>query len=294
METRRKNRIIEGDVIDILPELRTSEEIFDVIIADPPYNIGKDFGNNNDRLPLDEYIEWVGEWISECFNLLAPDGLIYLYGLPEIMARISALYPVNEQRWLVWHYTNKTVAQSRFWQRSHETILCLWKTGENRPSLEVDQIREPYTAHFLSMAGKTRPATPSRYSRLERTLHYNAHKGGALPRDVMKIPALSGGAGHSERWFLCRSCDRTLYPPADLNDHRGHDTFKHPTQKPMKLTRRLIKSRIKGKDGSVLIPFAGSGSECVVAQELGVDYLGIELNPEYVEFAIEWLARSRT
>jgi site-specific DNA-methyltransferase (adenine-specific) len=285
--------IMIGDALNILSCLRAEGELFDVIIADPPYNIGKDFGNNKDTMHLSDYVAWTRRWVDDCFALLAPGGLLYLYGLPEIIARISVLYPIDEQRWLVWHYTNKTVPSSKFWQRSHETILCLWKPGEERPRLEIDQIREPYTAHFLNSAGRIRKDTPSRFGTIGRRTIYNAHKNGALPRDVIKIPALAGGAGRSERWFVCRSCDMTLYHPADLPNHRKHDILKHPTQKPMELTRRLVLSRINGNGGRVLIPFAGSGSECVVAQELGLDFLGIEINPEYARFAREWIKRSR-
>ena len=126
-----------------------------------------------------------------------------------------------------------------------------------------------------------------------KTTIYQAHENGALPRDVLKIPALAGGAGRAERWFVCRTCDSQIYPPACLEEHREHNILKHPTQKPMELTRRLIQSCINGTSGKVLIPFAGSGSECVVAQTLGVEYLGIEMNPEFVDFARKWLAYDR-
>jgi len=43
------------------------------------------------------------------------------------------------------------------------------------------------------------------------------------------------------------------------------------------------------KDGIVLIPFAGSGSECVVAKELGLSYIAFELNPDYIRIAQKWL-----
>lgn len=287
------DNIIIGDVAIELKALRGAGESYDVIIADPPYNIGKDFGNNSDTMPIQEYIDWTKSWMGDCFALLTKDGLLYVYGMPEIIARVAAHYPIEEQRWLVWHYTNKTVPSSSFWQRSHETILCLWKPGTRRPDLEIDQIREPYTASYLKCAGRERRETPSRFGAEGRRTIYNAHENGALPRDVIKVPALAGGAGRSERWFLCRSCDMTLYPPGELRNHRGHDVLKHPTQKPMELTRRLMLSRINGTGGRVLIPFAGSGSECVVAQELGVDFLGIEINPEYAQFARAWLKRAR-
>lgn len=284
------NTIIVDDTTKVLPQLIKEGKQYHVIIADPPYNIGKDFGNNSALMPIDDYVEWAESWIRDCLHLLTDDGLLYLYGFPEIVARLSARFPVDEQRWLAWHYTNKTVPSLKFWQRSHETILCLWKPDMPRTDLEIDQIREPYTKSFLkNAAGKERKNTPSRYGSSGKTTVYQAHKNGALPRDVIKIPALAGGAGRAERWFVCKTCDSQIYPPECLSEHREHDILKHPTQKPMELTRRLIQSRVNGKGGKILVPFAGSGSECVVAQALGAEYLGIEINPEYVDFAKKWL-----
>ena len=263
------------------------EQKFDIIIADPPYNIGKDFGNNSDQMEINCYIKWVKKWLALCFNLLADNGLVYVYGFPEILARISAQYLLEKQRLLAWHYTNKVVPSSSFWQRSYESILCLWR--EKRPSLEIDQIREPYSENYLQYSGKIRKETNGRFSDGSKKSVYKVHSNGALPRDVIKIPALAGGAGNSERWFMCRSCNNKVYSPKQLNKHKKHDILKHPTQKPMELTKKLIQSRINGNKGRVLIPFAGSGSECMVAKSLNIEFLGIELNPEYVEYANKWL-----
>ena len=281
-----------GDVIAELSKL-SQQRTFDVIIADPPYNIGKDFGNNNDQMPLAEYVAWSQEWLRRCFEVLADDGLIYVYGFPEILAHVAVSFPIEEQRWLAWHYTNKAVPASKFWQRSHESILCLWKPGQKRPALEIDQIRVPYTQNYLKCAGRERAATASRFGKQDaKTTTYQAHENGALPRDVISVPALAGGAGAAERWFLCHDCDNQVFPPAELKSHREHSVLKHPTQKPMELTRQLLLSRINKQGGSVLIPFAGSGSECVTAQSLGLNFLGVEINPEYVDFAEKWLTQT--
>ncbi|MCY4035759.1 MAG: site-specific DNA-methyltransferase [Hyphomicrobiales bacterium] len=287
-----KSRLVCGDVVEVLAGLPGSCK-FDVVIADPPYNIGKDFGETNDNMPLADYLDWTHRWLGECFRLLAAGGIIYVYGFTEILARVAAHYPIEQQRWLVWHYTNKTTPSGRFWQRSHESILCLWASDGPRPNLEIDQIREPYTQAYMSNVGKSRASTASRFNgnRKGRTTIYRAHEKGALPRDVLKVPALAGGAGASERWFLCHDCGGKVFPPSSIDKHRGHELFKHPTQKPMQLTRRLIRSRINGAAGRALIPFAGSGSECVVARELGVGWLGIELNRFYVDFARAWMRK---
>lgn len=285
-----ESKIILGDVITILKTLPKNYK-FDVIIADPPYNIGKNFGTNNDKMEINEYVIWAKKWINLCFDKLKDDGLMYIYGFPEILARIAVKYPLEEQRWLAWHYTNKTVPLFNFWQRSYESILCLWK--EKRPPLEIDQIREPYSESYLKCSGKKRTATIGRFSKGIETSFYNVNINGALPRDVIKIPALAGGAGFKERWFMCRSCGNIICPPNELKLHKNHNILKHPTQKPMKLTQKLLLSRINNANnkGKVLIPFAGSGSECVTAKLLGINFTAIECNPEYVDYANKWLSK---
>ena len=285
-----RSQLVCGDVVHVLAKHPVTHK-FDVIIADPPYNIGKDFGTSSDTRSLGEYIEWCQRWINQCLDLLSFDGILYIYGFPEILARVASTFPIDHQRWLAWHYTNKTVPSLKFWQRSHESILCLWKPDHNRPCLEVDQIREPYTQGYKTNIGRPRAQTVSRFAQNGGRSTTYQDNGGALPRDVLKVPALAGGAGASERWFMCLDCDRRVYPPSEINKHRDCNTMKHPTQKPMELTRRLIQSRINGSGGRVLIPFAGSGSECVLCEQLGLEWLGIEINQDYVEFANKWLAQ---
>jgi len=261
----------------------------DVIIADPPYNIGKDFGNDSDKQELSEYLLWCDEWIKECYRVLKPTGTMYIYGFSEILAHILVRhnYP---SRWLVWHYTNKNSATHKFWQRSHESIILFWK--EDR-IFNQDLVREPYTDSFLNnAAGKKRAGTPSRFSSNGQETIYKAHEKGALPRDVIKVPALAGGAGLAQRWFFCKDCKES-YPPKAKDKHLSHDTFNHPTQKPFELTRKLIQASapIDDKSAKILIPFAGSGSECVVAKDLKYEFIAFELNPEYVLLANSFIKK---
>jgi len=273
------NQIILGDAVQELRKL--PDESCDVVIIDPPYNIGKDFGNNIDKRELGEYVEWCKSWINESIRTLKPNGTIFIYGFSEILAYLSVEIPI-QKRWLIWHYTNKNVASLNFWQRSHEAIICAWK---DKPVFNRDEVREPYTEGFLNgAAGKVRKGTLGRFSSNGLETVYKAHDGGALPRDVIKIPALAGGAGMIERWFLCKTCD-SVCEPRQLKNHDGHEIMKHPTQKPFELSKKLIKSAMPKKDGVVLVPFVGTGSECAAAKELGQSYIGFEINPDYVRLA---------
>ena len=291
-ETRKErklplNQIILGDVIQELRKL--PDESCDVVIIDPPYNIGKDFGNNIDKRELGEYVEWCKSWINESIRILKSNGTMFIYGFSETLAYLSIEIPI-QKRWLIWHYTNKNVASVNFWQRSHEAIICAWK---NKPVFNRDEVREPYTEGFLNgAAGKVRKGTLGRFGSSGLKTVYNAHEGGALPRDVIKIPALAGGAGMIERWFLCKTCD-SVCEPRQLKNHDGHEIMKHPTQKPFELSRKLIKSAMPKKDGVVLVPFVGTGSECAAAKELGQSYIGFEINPDYVRLAEKMVANKK-
>ena len=256
----QRQDVIHGDSLAILPTLDADSA--QIILADPPYNIGKDFGNASDKQPMDEYLVWCETWIKECLRILKPNGTMFIYGFSEILALIMSKVPhAINRRWIIWHYTNKNVPSLHFWQRSHESILVLWKSDK---VFHRDDIREAYTEGFLNgAAGKERKATKGRFSKGEKTTTYTAHANGALPRDVIKLPALAGGAGAAER-------------------------VAHPTQKPLALCDKLLRS-CRQDDGYVLVPFAGSGSECVAAKNLGLPFVGIELNAEYVKLITQRL-----
>jgi len=266
-------------LIDVLEGLKKIEDnSVDIIISDPPYNIGKDFGLCKDKMELNSYLNWCDEWIKECIRILKPTGSFYIYGFSEILAHISVRIDLDK-RWLIWHYTNKTVPRYNGWQRSHESIIYCWK---EKPIFNKDNVRIPYTETFLkNAAGKTRKKSKTaRYGGKEDTT-YTAHEGGALPRDVFSdISTLAGGAGR-ERYFLY---DGDVYSGKEIKNFDVSKCLKHPTQKPSKLTERLILSS-KIDNCRVVIPFAGSGSEGVVCKRLGIDFIGFDINKEYIKLS---------
>ena len=279
------NKIHLIDVVEGLKQLE--DESADVIVADPPYNIGKDFGNSKIDMEMDEYVEWCMQWINESIRVLKQTGTLFIYGFSEKLAHISVEIPL-EKRWLIWHYTNKTIPRSNFWQRSHESIIVSWK---NKRIFNRDDVREPYTDIFLhNAAGRTRKSTKGRFSTGDKETVYEAHENGALPRDVIKISALAGGAGKKERWFYCKNCLGTFFPE-EAENHKDHEMIKHPTQKPLALTNKLLMSCKPKKDGLVVIPFAGSGSEALSAHGLEMDYIGFDINKDFVDMSNHLIER---
>ena len=113
---------------------------------------------------------------------------------------------------------------------------------------------------------------------------YKAHERGALPRDVFSISTLAGGAALRERNIFCKTCGE-LIDPHKRKQHEGHETVIHPTQKPLSLTEKLILSSRPSSNLSVLIPFCGSGSECLCTLAQGGEFTAFELNPDYVRLS---------
>jgi site-specific DNA-methyltransferase (adenine-specific) len=245
----------------------------DLIICDPPYNFGKDFGNDSDKKSESEYLEWCDKWVAECHRILKPTGTCYIYNFSTTLSLVHARLHNNKDikwkmDWLVWHYTNKTNPRAKTFQRSHESLLYCHFAN---PKFNRDLVRETYTEEYVKYnSNRVRPATSKgRINSKNIETPYNIHEDGALPRDVMKVPALAGANGKSEG-------------------------VAHPSQKPLKLTERLIKScmNLDGTPTNILIPFSGAGTEMLCCRNLeNCHFLAFEINPEYVELSRRRLER---
>ncbi len=286
---KKENVVIKKDVIKGLKELPSS--FFDIVIADPPYNIGKDFGECKDNLSMDDYVSWSKEWLEESLRVLKPKGTLYVYGFSEVLAYLYCASSATFKRWLVWHYSNKNAAGLGFWQRSHESILVLSK---ERPWFNQDDVREPYTETFLkNSVGKKRSGTRSRFGSSKETL-YSAHEKGALPRDVIKVPALAGGSGSKERVGFCLDCNSLFLGSKEKKLHTNHNIITHPTQKPLDLTKKLIRAAKSSEEkNKFLVLFSGTGAECVAGIKENCDVLGFDINENYVKMGNAWIEKEQ-
>src|SRR6266487_265853 len=100
-------RIIEGNSLFELPRLK--EDSADLIIADPPYNLGKDYGNNRDNRDFEEYLTFTRSWTREAHRILKPNGMLYVFMGFRFIAHVFDILDRNLNMffnsWIVWHYT---------------------------------------------------------------------------------------------------------------------------------------------------------------------------------------------
>ena len=149
-----KTEIRLGDALELLPTM--PNESVDVIIADPPYNLGKDYGNNGDSLTFDEYLHFSQRWLTEAKRVLKADGTIYVFMgvrfisyLYEIMDRQLKL---NFNSWICWHYTQGMGKTLGFSPR-HDDILMFTKSKKFKFNLDNVRVPQKYYRERNNMRG---------------------------------------------------------------------------------------------------------------------------------------------
>ncbi len=149
-----EQKIILGDAITEMQKL--DSETFDLIIADPPYNLGKDYGNNHDIKGFEEYLTFSKDWIKEARRLLKHNGTIYVF----IGFRfISYLYDLLDREfnmffnsWIVWHYT-QGIGKTRGFSPRHDDILMFTKSKDFIFNLDDIRVPQKYYRERNNMRG---------------------------------------------------------------------------------------------------------------------------------------------
>ncbi|RZD16701.1 MAG: site-specific DNA-methyltransferase [Candidatus Acididesulfobacter guangdongensis] len=104
--SRYRNKLLHGDCIAKMEEIAREypDGIFDLVFADPPYNLDKSYNKYNDELSEQQYIEWCNKWLELCVKLTKPTGNILILNIPKWALEHARL--LNSiayfQNWIVW------------------------------------------------------------------------------------------------------------------------------------------------------------------------------------------------
>jgi len=248
--------IICADMIDTMRWI--PDEMADLIILDPPYNLTRDFGGSSFTARNDqEYEEYLRSWMHAVCQKLKPTGSLYLCGdwrCTAAMQRVLSdeLAILNR---ITWQREKGRGAKSN-WKNSMEDIWFAVKDPQH------------YYFNVEAVMMKRRVLAP--------------YKVNGEPKDWEE-----GADGKYRLTYPSNFWDDISVPFWSM-----HENTDHPTQKPEKLIAKLILA--SSKEGDVVFdPFMGSGTSCVVASKLGRHYCGIEQNEEYCLWALKRLSLAK-
>ncbi len=247
----QQHLIIKGDSIEALRN-EIPDGSIDLIFADPPYNIGKNFNGLKDKWPSPKaYLDWCYEWLDLCILKLKPNGSFYVMTSTQFMPYFDIYLreKLTILSRIVWSYDSSGVQARKYFGSMYEPILYCVKTDENYTfNTEDIKIEAPTGAkRKLIDYRKTIPQP------------YNTKK---VPGNVWNFPRVR---------------------------YRMDEYEEHPSQKPISLLERIIRASSNPGD-TILDPFSGTFTTSFVAKALNRKSIGIEINEEYVKIGLRRLS----
>lgn len=224
----------------------TEDGSVDLILADPPYGLGKDYGNDSDMRSGDDFLAWTYRWLELAIPKLKPSGSLYIFCTwqyaPELFVFLKQrLTMVNE---IIWDRRVPSMGGStRRFSSVHDNIGLFAVSKDYY--FNLDAVRIPYDP-VTKKARSRRIFEGSKW--LE--LGYN-------PKDLWSVSRL-----HKQ----------------------DPERVDHPTQKPLDIIERMVLASCP-PGGMVLDPFMGSGTTGVACARHGRRFIGYEVNPHYCALA---------
>ena len=256
MEKIEPNNFYNMDCIKGMQLL--ADNSIDLIIADPPYNLSK--GNS---LKWDNSVSLSGmggNWnkVMEAWDSLSLNEY-YEFSKRWLCEAKRILRPTGSM-WIFGTYHNLGIINVICQELKIEIINeVVWYKHNAFPNLSGRRLTASHETMLWCHTGKKR----------EYYLNYDYSKHGDFSDDPLKVKDKQ----MRTVWDISNNKDRTetLYG-------------KHPTQKPLKILRRIIQLSSKPND-ICLSPFGGVGSECVAAKQTQRQYIGFEIETEYYKIA---------
>jgi len=250
------NKTIIGDTLEVMDRLE--EGSVDLIIADPPYNMQKDFnGNVFKKTDAESYKEYTNAWLEKAIKLLKPNGSIYVCcdHMSSLVIGTLLTEKLIVKNRITWE-REKGRGAKRNWKNAMEDIWFAVKSEDYTFNLDAVKVRKKVLAPY---------------------------KENGLPKDWEET---------NEGNFR-NTCPSNIWTDLSVPYWSMAENTAHPTQKPEKLIAKLILASSNPGD-IVFDPFLGSGTTSVVAKKLGRKYIGVEQNPLYATWAEKRLSTAET
>ena len=263
---RSRVRLYHGDCLTVLPEL--DPQSIGVVVTSPPYNLGIKYRSYSDDMPRPEYLAWTGRWTGGVLKTMRPDGSFFL----NVGAK-----PTDP--WIPLEVANAV--------RKH---FKLQNTIHWVKSIAIDREAAGQAAGFERdvAVGHYKPINSDRFVNdcHEYIFHFTPAGRTRLDRRAVGVPYQD--ASNIKRWaaagegLRCRG--NTWFVPYETIQKRDRDR-PHPASFPPKVPEQCVRLHGIERAGVVLDPFLGLGSSAVAAVRLGLDFIGIELDDQYLSEA---------
>ena len=261
------NNIILGNCIDVMKGL--PDNAFDLAIADPPYNVSKGRRwnwNSSNKLP-----GFGGNWTKAMEEWDNMPLAHYLDFSLEWLSELKRLVKPTGSIWVHGTYHNIGIVNFVMQLLKIEIINeVIWYKRNSFPNLSNRRLTASHETILWAHTGNTK----------QRKYFFNYEKSKELgfEGDSLKKPGKQM---------------RTVWDVPNNKKHKEIFFGKHPMQKPISIVNRILTVSSQPGD-SILVPFSGSGTECVAAKAFGLNYIGIDNDKSYVELALKRLAATKT
>ena len=250
------NKTILGNMLDVCALLPT--ESIDLIVADPPYNLTKTFGETTfSKKKNVDYEEYTRKWLNVVKPLLKKNGSIYVccdWETSLIVGKVLGEFFHIRSR-ITWQREKGRGAKAN-WKNGLEDIWFATNSDEYTFNLDAVRIRKKVIAPY-KVDGKPKDWSETESGNYRDTCPSNFW-------DDITIPF----------WSMA-------------------ENTAHPTQKSEKLIAKIVLASSM-LDGVIFDPFLGSGTTSVVAKKLGRRYVGIEIEPQYCVWTEQRLEMAET
>ncbi len=261
-------RFYLGDCIDVLGRLAPGS--ISAIVTSPPYNLGIRYRTYEDTLPHDRYLEWTSKWVGRAAQALSPDGSLFL----NVGAK-----PTDP-------WTALDVAQAA---RAH---LQLQNTIHWIKSIAIEKALAGARAGLSDdlAVGHYKPINSRRFLHDCHEFVFHFSPGGTTPIERQAIGVKYQDQSNVGRWRTAASGVRcrgnTWFIPYETIQNREKDR-PHPATFPPRLPEMCL--RLHGLDRLQVVadPFLGLGSTAVACAQLGINFVGIEMDAGYLKDAID-------
>ncbi len=233
----------------------------DVIVTSPPYNIGVKYNSHHDKMPYEDYLNWMEEFGKLCSLVLKENGSLFF----NIGDKASDAFRAFE----VAQRISKNL-------RLQNTIHWIKSIAVPEHNINIGHFKPVNSLRYLNNCH-------------EYIFHFSKSKSVALNRLAIGVPYAD--KSNITRWKHGQN-------NGDLRDRGNiwyipYDTVRsqkeHPAAFPQRLPDMCIRLHGFNQNTLVVDPFAGIGTTCMAAQELGCRYVGFEIDEAYHQIAMKKL-----